>query len=350
MKQNYLVFKNKNSLLCCILLAITVGIIMLGLSIVISIEHDWNNWNKNDILFRTYSINNELNENDVKKLKELDEIQDVISNKEYEIIATNTFLEDNSNSNMNIKGMPKEDLEKLTDADLNGSYIICSNKFKPSNATIFYNNIDFINLNDFVNKDIELKFNSRTNNEKVKLIDLYNSELFYSSDNICYTSYENVLNLNKKYYKDEDNKQYYVIASKNTSANKIGDILKENGYSFNNISYMNINNKEKIVNYTFWITIVIGILMLFVTYIFIIKNRNKYRKDEIFMQGLIAYALAIVISFTGFLIFEDYVLAKNTLFARMDMTYSYIALIIGVLITFVMPMSVNIQMKKEKEK
>ena len=30
MKQNYLVFKNKNSLLSCILLAITVGIIMLG--------------------------------------------------------------------------------------------------------------------------------------------------------------------------------------------------------------------------------------------------------------------------------------------------------------------------------
>ena len=350
MKQNYLVFKNKNSLLSCILLAITVGIIMLGLSIAISMEHDWNNWNKNDILFRTYSINNELKENDIVKLKMLDEVEDVISNREYEIIATNVFLEDNPNSNMDIKGMPKEELEKLTDSELNGNYVICSNKFKPLNAQIYYNDIDYIDLKDFVNKDIELKFNNSSSNEKIKLIGLYNNELFYSDNDICYTSYENVLNLNKKYYKDEDNKQYYVIASKNTSANKIGDILKENGYSFNNISYMNINNKEKIVNYTFWITIVIGILMLFVTYIFIIKNRNKYRKDEIFMQGLIAYALAIVISFTGFLIFEDYVLANNTLFARMDMTYSYIALIIGVLITFVMPMSVNIQMKKEKEK
>ena len=350
MKQNYLVFKNKNSLLSCILLALNVGIIMLGLSIVISMEYDWNNWNKNDILFRTYTINNNLNENDIDKLKNLDEVEDVISNKEYEIIATNIFLEDNSTSNMNIKGMPKDELAKLTNSELNGNYLICSDKFKPLNATIYYNNIDYINLNNFINKDIELKFNNSKNNEKFKLIDLYNNELFYSDDSICYTSYENVLNLNKKYYQNDNDIKYYVIANKNVSTKKMGDILKENGYSFSNISNLNFNTKEKIVKCIFWLTIAIGILMFVLTYLFNINYKNKYRIDEIFMQGLIAYALAIVISFTGFLIFENYYLVKNNVFARMDMTYSYIALIMGVLIVLAIPMCVNKSLKVKKNK
>ena len=348
MKQNYLVFKNKNSLISCILLAITVGIVMFGFSVVISMEHDWNNWNKNDILFRTYTINNELKESDIDKLKKLDEVEDVISNREYEIIAANIFLEDNSTSNMNIKGMPNEELKKLTKSELKDNYIICSDKFRPLNANVYYNNIDYIDLNDFINKDIELKFNNSKSNEKFKLIDLYNNELFYSDDSICYTSYENVLNLNKKYYQEDSDSKYYVIAKKNVNTKKIGDVLKENGYSYSNVSNLNINNKDKIVKYTFWLTIVIGIVLFVLTYFFNINYKNKYRIDEIFMQGLIAYALAIVISFTGFLIFENYYLVKNNVFARMDMTYSYGSLIIGVLIILVIPMCVNKSLKVKK--
>ena len=67
------------------------------------------------------------------------------------------------------------------------------------------------------------------------------------------------------------------------------------------------------------------------------------------MQGLIAYASAIVISFTGFLIFENYYLVKNNVFARMDMTYSYIALIIGVIIILIIPMCVNKSLKVKKK-
>ena len=350
MKQNYLVFKNKNSLISCILLAITVGLIMFGLSVVISMENDWNNWNKNDILFRTYTINNELKESDIDKLKKLDEVEDVISNRKYEIIATNIFLEDNSNSNITIKGMPKEELEKLTKSELKDNFIICSDHFRPLNANIYYNNIDYINLNDFINKDLELKFNNSKNNEKFKLIDLYNNELFYSDDSICYTSYESVLNLNKKYYQEEDDSKYYVIANKNVSSKKMGEILKENGYNYTNINNLNINIKDKIVKCVFWLTIVIGFLMFVSTYFFNINYKNKYRIDEIFMQGLIAYALAIVISFTGFLIFENYYLVKNNVFARMDMTYSYIALIIGVIIVLIIPMCVNKSLKTKKNK
>ena len=128
----------------------------------------------------------------------------------------------------------------------------------------------------------------------------------------------------------------------------MGDILKEKGYSFNNISYTNNNKKDEIIKYTFIITVIVGLLMIIGTYIFIVKNKNKYHKDEIFMQGLITYALAIVISFTGFLIFENYFLAGNNVFNKMDMTYSYVALIIGVLITFLGPVIVNIRLKKKK--
>ena len=245
---------------------------------------------------------------------------------------------------MTIKGMPREELNKLTNSEESES-LICSDKFRPRNVTMYYNDIDYIDLNSFINSDIELKFNNSS--EKFKLAGLYNNELFYSDDDICYTRYENVLNLNNKYNKKDSNK-YYVIANKSVNAKKMGDILKEKGYSFNNISYTNNNKKDEIIKYTFIITVIVGLLMIIGTYIFIVKNKNKYHKDEIFMQGLITYALAIVISFTGFLIFENYYLVKNNVFARMDMTYSYIALIIGVLITFLGPVIVNIRLKKKK--
>ena len=344
MKQNYLVFKNKNSLISCILLALTVGFIMLGLSVAESMEHDWKTWNKNDVLFRTYFITNDLKQSDIEELKKLDEVEDVISDNAYEIIASNEFLEDNFTSNMTIKGMPREELNKLTNSEESES-LICSDKFRPRNVTMYYNDIDYIDLNSFINSDIELKFNNSS--EKLKLVGLYNNELFYSDDDICYTSYENVLNLNNKYNKKDSNK-YYVIANKSVNAKKMGDILKEKGYSFNNISYTNNNKKDEIIKYTFIITVIVGLLMIIGTYIFIVKNKNKYHKDEIFMQGLITYALAIVISFTGFLIFENYFLAGNNVFNKMDMTYSYVALIIGVLITFLGPVIVNIRLKKKK--
>ena len=124
-------------------------------------------------------------------------------------------------------------------------------------------------------------------------------------------------------------------------------VLKDNGYTINNITVANYDNKNQIISYVFWLTLVIGLFAFFGTYMFIIRKINKYRKDEIFMQGLTAYALAIVISFTGFLIVENYFLSKNALFSKMDMTYSYIALVVGILITFVTPISANIAMKKK---
>ena len=348
MKQNYIVFKNKNSLLSCILLAITAGIVMMGISVVLSINHDWQNWNNNDVNFRTYDLANSIDEEEILKLENLKEVDKIVSPKEYGILASNTFLEDDPTSNLYLEGIPLSEIEKILDKDVkdfaNKNFIICSNKFKPRNATVFYNNIDYIDLSDMVGQNIKLNFNNK--NEELLLVGLYNNELFYGDDDVCFSSYDVVKNLNEK-YGSNDNGKYHLVANKTFSSKNVVNVLKENGYNVSNINSINSDKKDTIISYAFWLTVVIGLFTFFGTYLFIIRKINKYRKDEIFMQGLIAYALAIVISFTGFLIIENYFLANNTLFNKMDMTYSYIALIVGVLITFVTPISANIAMKKK---
>ena len=147
MKQNYLVFKNKNSLKSCILLAITAGIVMLGISTVISIEHDWVKWQDNDINFRTYELGKELSANEIKRLESNEEVLKVVEPQEYGLVAKNHFLEDGLDSNIYIQGMAKEDLEKMADVKIdnkNEKYMICSNKFKPQNASIYYNDVNSI--------------------------------------------------------------------------------------------------------------------------------------------------------------------------------------------------------------
>lgn len=350
MKQNYIVFKNKNSLLSCILLAITAGIVMLGISIVISINHDWQSWSINDVNFRTYDLPNDFEEKEIANLENLKEVEKVVSPKEYGILAVNTFLEDDPYSNLYIEGIPNEEITKILGKDINydkKNFIICSNEFKPRNATVFYNNVDYIDLSDMVGQNIKLSFNNKA--EDILLIGLYNNELFNNNDDICFSSYEVVNSLNNKYFDDEDflNVKYHLVANKLSNSKDVVKVLKDNGYTINNANVANYDKKNQIISYVFWLTLVIGLFAFFGTYMFIIRKINKYRKDEIFMQGLTAYALAIVISFTGFLIVENYFLSKNALFSKMDMTYSYIALVVGILITFVTPISANIAMKKK---
>ncbi len=353
MKRNYIVFKDKNSLLSCILLAFTAGLVMLGLSVVFSVNHDWQNWNNNDISFRTYELSNNLSQSEISKLENLNEVEKVVSPMEYSISATNVFLEDNPNSSLYILGLPDDELEKLLNDNFknvnNKNYLICSNEFKPRNATIYYNNVDYIDLSNNVGQNIVLSFNNQ--NEELLLAGLYDNELFFNKNDICFSSFEVVKRLNDKYYNDESfaNDKYRLIANKAINSNNVVSTLKDNGYVINNFKVKNVDIKDKILSYVFWLTIVIGLFSFFGTYLFIIKNIHNYRKDEIFMQGLTSYALAIVISFSGFLIIENYFLSQNYLFEHMDMTYSYLALFIGVLITFVTPIYSNICMKKNKK-
>lgn len=349
MKQDYMVFKNKNSLISCILLAITAGVIMFGISVIISMLHDWYNWIDNDINFRTFNLPSKMSDEEVRKIEGLNEVENIISPKEYSILATNAFLEDNENSNMYIEGLPDSELEKIIGKEVpDNDYIVCSDKFKPRNATIYYNDVDYISLKDIVGQNIELKFNNTS--ESILLAGLYKSELYYNDDDVCFASYKLVENLNEQYSKKEDYEygNYHLLMKKDISNRKAVELLKENGYDISNIATVNNNSKDNIIKNVFFITLVLGIMCFLVTYMYILKYVRKYKNDEIFLQGLTAYALAIVVSFTGFLIFENYFLKNNSLFAKMDMTYSNIALIIGILVTFGIPIMINKTSKKKK--
>lgn len=351
MKNNYLVFKSKHALLHCFLLSLFAGIVIFGVSVLFSIRHDWNNWLNYDIDFRTFYISQKLSQDQIKNLKELDIVSNVIPSSAYTIKAKTTFLEDNNEGLINIAGIPDEDIQELIESqeDLKkDKIIICPKQLRPENITNHYNDVDYIDLTSEINKNITVSFNNT--NEKFTLLGIYDNEKSASANNTCYSTYETVQKMNEQYNPNNNNDTYYVITKKNVDIKTVINTLKNLGFTSNTIGYNEIDYKYKIMSAIAFGTIMFGIISFLLTFASLLKDIQNYSLDEVFMLGLISYAIAVVYSFVGFLIMEKKILINNEVFAKMDMTYSYIALTLGVLITFVMPIILNKKLRNKTSK
>lgn len=392
--------RNKNSILYIILIMIAVSSIIFNISFKNSFENYISNYTMKNVEFRVYDANygtlldKEL-DNDISNIYKMTNVEaeafiQKVKNKAINYVSqlshvVGVDIEGNGYmvnidkieyngeilfENEFLIGIPRNAIFNLVDGVLLSNYevnekvMICPNYFQ----TDYGSNVLPFDAKSLLNKNITLSFKEKK--VDYKIVGLYDKISTYSIGDKCYTSYENVNEINRE----------NVIEEKNINDNYIG----LNGFAFMIDSVENLEtvknelldygiiitpmaeidtslvyNIEKICNIITIITFV-SIMLIAISnlVINIKKNGNEYfiynclgyRKLDIFIielitniiNGVIGYFLSIILSVACIKILKNSILIHNERLYLLNQQIDTNCLIIGLCVAIIIPSIISL--------
>ena len=234
------VFRKKSYVFSIFLIALSILVISLTDSLINSINIYFNNAAENNLSFRTLFVYDNSSRETSEVINELSSYEHVISVVQEKSFVTSTIINDEIKGNLDgqimLYGINNDLLNSLVDGkkfDEDSNYtkeIICPITFYPNSVVQYFkdetNNI--IDGSNLLNKKLNLYFRNIDINEEYEVIGLYDS--LYSSENICYTSFDNVLRLNNLDKTLIENHQYIVFVDKQENIQDLQLKLLDNNY------------------------------------------------------------------------------------------------------------------------
>lgn len=282
-------FRNKFSILSFFLIAVAFLIINLTYTCTNSINIYANKSADNNLNFRTLFVyddsSRDINEN-IEYLSSLEHVINVVQEKAFLIPAeiTNDITK-NLDANILIYGLDNNLMKSLSGKTNNFSKdsskreIICPKIFYPnSNVEYFKDESEnIIDGSSLINKKLVLYFNNIKLEEEYEVIGTYDS--IYSSENICYISFDNVLRLNNLDNHYLDNQQYMLFIDNAQNIDALQKLLLSNNYYSSVAGHKNPNLINQVNNYGYtlsFLTLIVALLCIIFSNVKLLNEQKSF--------------------------------------------------------------------------
>lgn len=219
-------------------------IIFISLSFYDSFnKYVFDNYN-NNLGFRMINFynNDVINKNDIEEIKKLDHVDDVISSKYYSIFVQTSFKNDYYDGYINLISIP-DNFDNYFDTDSKDfNYkFICPKNFLPDLSASSFDftkkNIELIDINKSINKNIDLFYSSFDSNSISKdsyfITGSYDNKILMNNANDCYVSKDIIKKIVDNVNLDDDNIIYsnFLVVDNSNNVTEVMKLLHNRGYS-----------------------------------------------------------------------------------------------------------------------
>lgn len=386
-KKNFV--RDKKNIISIILIGTIFSLIQFCFSFCESLNTYWNDSVEKLVDYRTYVVsfdNTKYNATTaIEKIKGYSNVVEVFDESSYLIsmnVNDKSIVKDENGifligtiSNP-IKLVAGNNLDTIPEDELP---IICAKQFYPF---IEYDQEDYIvsksiDISDRLNKYMKLSFINSKEEEKFKIVGLYDAKDNHTEGNVCYTSLNIVKELNKKYqssvfFEDdyEPNYVYVIIDKMENEKNFISNLEKDGFYNITSVLSINKTMGNNIIKLMILISAVIIVLSIISLMFLAVKKINRRNNDYYIMKStgysssqinstyffelIFELLLSIIISFLFYILivylFQKIYISNKIIFYNFNIRLSSISILINVLLsTFVSSIMIfyfNYRLKK----
>lgn len=377
--------RDKKNILSIFTTSIILALVLFCISFSKSLNTYWDETVKKLVDYRTYLISYDKEKYDldsaIKKLRKYEHVIAVEDESSYVISMSIKDKDIPSDNNILLVGTISNPIKlaygkNLNSISLDENPIICSKQFYPyfEKKQEDYVKSKTIDITNKLGKNINLSFIGSNVKEKFRIVGLYDAKLNHTEGNVCYTTFNVVNKLNKKYqydvFYDESsgtNSIYAVIDNLDNEQEVLEDIRKD---GFNIISPVLQINKSLGNNITKLMLIVSGLIIILAisVMIFLTFNKiNRRKKDysimktsgytnnnisliyfiETLFEFVSANILSIIIYFCISICFQKMYVSDKIMFYDLNIEIYKMEIIINILISLIICCLISLYFKSK---